>query len=207
MPNAKSKPVRPQSADVPDILWCYSKLDDPNVRRKDAPTPGAWNLLLWARESRSRFYTSVLPRVFPPPAEDTAVAQEPAVGEGEKSYSILEMARADFACQDALRLRGVPDEIVSSAEQLVDDLNQLPGVAMGEEAKTALTSHLAFVVHTVVKAAARTPGMLDQCPCAGQGEDEGDEDDLDDDLWDGGDPSGLPDFYRAPGGNCDLAPG
>jgi hypothetical protein len=204
MPKAKSKPVRPQSADVPDILWCYSKLDDPHVQRKSAPTPGAWNLLLWAREARNRFYPSVLPRVFPPPAEEMAVAQDPAVGGGEKSYSILEMARADFACQDALRLRGVPDEIISSAVQLVDDLNQLPGVAMSEESMTALASHIAFMVHTVVLAAARTPGMLDQCPCAcavgGAGELDADDGD-DGDLLEGGDPSGLRDSYHAPGVN------
>ena len=157
MPKAKPKPVGPQAADVSDILWCYSKLDDPSAQRKNAPTPGAWNLLLWARESRNRFCASVLPRVFPPPAEDAAVAQEPAVGEGEKSYSILEMASAHDRCTDALRLRGVPDEIVSSAEQLVDDLNQLPGVAMSEKAMTALTSHFAFMVHTVVLAAFQLP--------------------------------------------------
>jgi hypothetical protein len=48
-----------------DILWCYAHLDRRKVTPADAPSAGAWQLLTWARENRSRFFETLLPKAMP----------------------------------------------------------------------------------------------------------------------------------------------
>ncbi|MHB0959626.1 MAG: hypothetical protein ACYC0X_29435 [Pirellulaceae bacterium] len=49
---------------VADTLSVYQNLARRNVQPQDAPSPGAWGLLRWARESRSRFFEQMLPRAI-----------------------------------------------------------------------------------------------------------------------------------------------
>jgi hypothetical protein len=48
-----------------DILWCYAHMDHRKATPSDAPSAGAWHLLVWARENRSRFFEMLLPKAIP----------------------------------------------------------------------------------------------------------------------------------------------
>jgi hypothetical protein len=47
------------------ILWVYEHLDNSGVTPGDAPVPGAWHLLTYARAERSEFFKNLLPKAMP----------------------------------------------------------------------------------------------------------------------------------------------
>ncbi len=47
---------------VRDTLWAYDHLEHSGVKPDSAPSRDAWLLLKWAREYRSRFFESFLPK-------------------------------------------------------------------------------------------------------------------------------------------------
>ena len=49
---------------VRDTLWVYEHLQTSNATAEQAPSLGAWSLLLWAREYRNRFFEQVLPKAM-----------------------------------------------------------------------------------------------------------------------------------------------
>jgi len=53
-----------QSDLVLDTLWVYDHLTNKGATAEAAPSLGAWSLLLWARESRNRFFEQVLPKAM-----------------------------------------------------------------------------------------------------------------------------------------------
>ena len=55
-----------------DIRWVYSQLENKRVRRDQAPSAGAWSLLDWARNYRSRFFEQMLPKALAKGPEDEA---------------------------------------------------------------------------------------------------------------------------------------
>jgi hypothetical protein len=54
-----------------DVLWVYNHLSDADVRHVDAPSKGAWSLLLWARSDQKAFMTSVMPKVVAASFDET----------------------------------------------------------------------------------------------------------------------------------------
>lgn len=70
-----------------DVLWVYQTVSQPNVRVKDAPSPGAWALRQWAREYRTKFFESFLPRAMKGQEDldgELVIAEELAVEELRK---------------------------------------------------------------------------------------------------------------------------
>ena len=49
---------------VKDALWVYSRLGMANVKPSDAPSPGAWSLLRWAKRNEDRFFEVIMPKVM-----------------------------------------------------------------------------------------------------------------------------------------------
>lgn len=47
-----------------DILWSYHRLGDKSTKRRDAPTPGAWEMLAYARTEPKSFMTQLLPKAM-----------------------------------------------------------------------------------------------------------------------------------------------
>jgi hypothetical protein len=47
-----------------DILWVYENLARKGVTARDAPSLGAWSLLIWARQDRNRFFEQMLPKAM-----------------------------------------------------------------------------------------------------------------------------------------------
>lgn len=60
-----------------DIRWVYSQLENKRVRPDQAPSAGAWSLLLWARKYQSRFFEQLLPKALAKsPDDDEGVKRE-----------------------------------------------------------------------------------------------------------------------------------
>lgn len=71
----------PRPVDVlRDFRWVYENLFREDVRPKNAPSLGAWNLWEWAHQNVDEFYTSYLPKIMrmeEREAEKTESAAEP----------------------------------------------------------------------------------------------------------------------------------
>ncbi|TVS20243.1 MAG: hypothetical protein EA424_04950 [Planctomycetaceae bacterium] len=49
---------------VHDTWWVYEHLEESQVSAMDCPSLGAWSLLCWARQYRSRFFEQFLPKLI-----------------------------------------------------------------------------------------------------------------------------------------------
>ena len=49
---------------VADILWVYLHLARRCTQSTDAPNPGAWSLLCWARRHVNRFFEQLIPKIL-----------------------------------------------------------------------------------------------------------------------------------------------
>ena len=60
-----------------DVLWVYDHLADRNAKPQDAPTAGAWSLLLWPRRYKNRYFEMILPKAMAnrPPGEEDHVRE------------------------------------------------------------------------------------------------------------------------------------
>lgn len=68
---AVASPVEDSSPDlIRDTLWVYHHLSNTAIKRGDAPSLGAWNLLEWARQYRSRFFEQMLPKAMAAKAKE-----------------------------------------------------------------------------------------------------------------------------------------
>lgn len=49
---------------VEDAMWAYESLNAKGMDPKKAPSPGAWGLLIWARDNRDKFFSTVFPKAL-----------------------------------------------------------------------------------------------------------------------------------------------
>jgi len=74
-----------QPADlVRDVLWVYGALENRRLKPTDAPSLGAWSLLVWARQYRNRFFEQVLPKAMlnkPPEDEENQRQEKKSIAE------------------------------------------------------------------------------------------------------------------------------
>lgn len=49
---------------VGDIRWVYGQIENKRARPEQAPSAGAWGLLLWARKYQNRFFEQLLPKAL-----------------------------------------------------------------------------------------------------------------------------------------------
>jgi hypothetical protein len=89
---------------VRDTLWVYQHLENKAVRPDQAPSRGAWSLLRWAREYRSRFFEQFLPKTAKDADDSTdhdlVAAEEKSIDE---IRGILKQVTAQAAAQHAAR--------------------------------------------------------------------------------------------------------
>ena len=54
-----------KAPDLPeDVLWVYTNLANKRAIPNDAPGPGAWALLSWARSNKDHFFQQMLPKAM-----------------------------------------------------------------------------------------------------------------------------------------------
>ncbi len=139
---------------VRDVLWTYGHLDHPRVRVGDAPAPGAFSLLTWARSARQRFYEQVLPRALnskalPVPGQGNGSA------EGGRKYSEEDMLREFEKMIDDSAADGATPEAIEDAEALVRSWSEDCGVGLAPAALHSVTCCMAGILGDCIRATAR----------------------------------------------------
>jgi hypothetical protein len=159
MTRAKRQP-EPPSRHFVDVYWCYARLDDLRAKPEDASSAGAWELLLWARANRDRFYESVFPRALKAEAKAEAEYQEDLQAEVPTRDDILEYLGNYDLVKDHMRMEGVTTALIADVETLVTEWNRQTGVNLTEEGWVALVSQIATGVHHAIEAASFDPDAI-----------------------------------------------
>ena len=127
-------------------------------------------MLLWRREARTRFYTSVLPKAIVAAQPDVNFDQ-PIVSEEQRREMLLEAMRDFERDQDRRLIAGIPDEIVDDAKAVVTEWEQKTCPDLPAECTEALVANVAFAIQAAVCGAADNPGAF-ACNFAGDGRPE-----------------------------------
>jgi hypothetical protein len=63
---------------IRDVNWVYANIANRQTKPEDAPGPGAWGLLQWARKYQVKFYETLLPKAMAAkrPEDDENIRQE-----------------------------------------------------------------------------------------------------------------------------------
>jgi len=139
---------------VRDTLWTYENLLNRKAKPENAPSLGAWSLLLWARQYRNRFFEQVLPKaMLNKPSED-----EENIRQEKKSIAeitaILEKLRQPSAEEFAELAADVPGTVRQRVREVLADWAPRRGLTIPDEAQADLEAHLSRLVRDCVDALA-----------------------------------------------------
>ncbi len=113
---------------VRDTLWVYEHLEHKAVRADSAPSRGARALLRWAREYRSRFFESFLPKAM-----------------AAKSKDAVEQKHVEYEGKNIQQIRAVLTKFVAAqppAEQVIAEWLELYNVKLTRDARGDLEALL-----------------------------------------------------------------
>jgi hypothetical protein len=135
-----------------DVEWAYANAENKAVRPGDAPSPGAWSMLQFAKRDPGKFYSQLLPKVATPNKRADDKQVDPA----------LTMVRGlidDFI--DGLRqdlLDDTPAAVQREARHLVKGWKELHGAGVSSEAAEQLEESIMELVNRCVRAVSEIPG-------------------------------------------------
>jgi hypothetical protein len=141
---------------VRDVFWAYNHLGR-RVVPKDAPSPGAWSLLEYAREYRKPFFENLVPRAMAAQSK----RQEESAEEKRERVPIAEIERIikdiDRQWEEKL-LADVPGTVREGVRSRLDDWARRFHLDLAADARTSLEAHIGELVHKSVEAIRRAPG-------------------------------------------------
>ena len=134
-----------------DIKWVYQHLENKGARPEQAPSAGAWSLLVWARKYQSRFFEQLLPKALAAkPAEDEQKVRREK-RRIEEIEAMLEKLEEDS--KEELRA-DTPKVISEKVNFLVDDWGRQFGLTIPADAQADLAVDVGHLVKEAVDALA-----------------------------------------------------
>jgi len=153
-----------QPADlVKDTLWVYGALENRRAKPDDAPSLGAWSLLLWARQYRNRFFEQVLPKAMlnkPPEDEENQRQERRKIEEIRGILGKFQNAE-EAELQRDLRA-DTPAAIQAGVRSRLEDWAGHFGLTLADNARTGLEARICGFIQDCSKAFGRTPGGVRQ---------------------------------------------
>jgi hypothetical protein len=122
---------------VGDILWVYSNLEAKRVTFADAPTPGAWNLLKWAREYRNRFFEQLVPK---------AIASKQQQESEANPYADDPMSIQQIRNMIAQAVKPPRERIAADVGTIIDGWSERFAVELGPGAKDNLAASIVGLI-------------------------------------------------------------
>lgn len=121
---AKTTPKPPRSMDeidvsgmdldnvdvVADASWVYSHLYAKDVSKDDAPSPGAWGLLQWAKIHEKEFFSGVFLKVVKPVEVEDDVAVQAEIKNADKKLKFVNKLMAESRSEIIDALTEEPEE-------------------------------------------------------------------------------------------------
>lgn len=132
-----------------DIKWVYQQLENRRVRPEQAPSAGAWSLLQWAREYRSRFFEQLLPKALAAKASEDEEGVRREKRRVEEIQAMIEKLQEGF--EEELRA-DTPQAIRHKVDAMVDDWGLRFGLTIPADARASLAAHVGHLVKEAVDA-------------------------------------------------------
>jgi hypothetical protein len=107
---------------IDEVAWVYDFVGDERVEPRDAPSLGAWSLLGWARDNRSKFYELIWPKA----AAARSKRAEIRSGDSAEREQINELSRYIWDQRREWRRELAADAPVVIREQAANILKRLP---------------------------------------------------------------------------------
>lgn len=144
--------VAPSTPDsfVRDGLWVYERIAVKGVKPSDAPSPGAWSLLQWARRNKSKFFDSILPKVLAAHQKSEEV-QATSSEEDEDDLTLLETLFKDSL------LTKLPEEVTAVVRSCLQEVKHLTEHEPPPEAIERLGYSLTKLVYESIRTVLQFP--------------------------------------------------
>ncbi len=140
-----------------DATWVYERLAVSGMQPGDAPSPGAWSLLQWAKRNQDRFFEQIMPKVSTAKqkATESPVSNE---WDGCDDLSELEAMVAEVRKNVDEQIRGnIPDFVAKKVHEVVADIHKRIDPSFSAEGIQSLTARMISIVDEVVQAAISDP--------------------------------------------------
>lgn len=140
---------------VRDVLWVYERLEDRRAKPEDAPSLGAWSLLIWARGARNRFFEQLLPKALAKQSEagdaTGQFADDPDLGDLKKMLDDL------TAGWEASLAKDVPGTVLRDVRSELGSWQERFPMELPADACKSLERRMAGLAGRCVKAALSKP--------------------------------------------------
>ncbi|WP_231936490.1 hypothetical protein, partial [Bythopirellula polymerisocia] len=140
-----------------DATWAYDRLAVADVEPSDAPSPGAWSLLNWAKQNQDRFFEQIMPKVL-------AAKQRAITSSGsEESDSCDDTTVLEELLAGVLRnveegIKGnMPAHVRQRVRYCLDELNKRWNVTVPSEYPERLAARMVKLIDEVVQVAIKDP--------------------------------------------------
>jgi len=147
-----------------DATWVYERLAVAGVKPGDAPSPGAWALLQWAKGNQDRFFEQIMPKAF---AAKQKAVESPITNDwdGCDDLSELEDLIADTRNRVDEQIRGnIPDFVSEKVRTIVADIHERIDPNLTSEGIHSLSARMISLVDEVVQAAIKDPAPFQKNP-------------------------------------------
>lgn len=140
-----------------DAGWVYDRLAVEGLKPEDAPSPGAWSLLQWAKRNLDRFFEQVMPKAVSAQAK-AAAAGDPCERDDSDDLTVLDRLIDQATRQlNESAMENLPQHVVNSVQSATDELNRKHSICLSAEFRNDLTARMTTLIDQVVKAALEDP--------------------------------------------------
>lgn len=138
-----------------DTLWAYQHLANRKAKPLDAPSPGAWSLLQWAKQYRNRFFEQILPKAMAAYTSDDEQDQRRERKSIDEITSILGRMEEQWAEE---LVANVPETVRAKVRSILEDWARRSALMISSEAKADLEAHISRLVQDCLDVLAPAPG-------------------------------------------------
>ena len=139
-----------------DAKWVYQHIAVADVKPEDAPTPGAWALLKWAKRNEDRFFEQVMPK-----ANAAKQSHDPFSDELNSPDPSLELIQATldelFNSWEEHAVENVAQVVKDEVSRKIADWNSSFSLNLSTEALNRLSWQMVDLTDNLIHAALNNP--------------------------------------------------
>ena len=140
-----------------DATWAYDRLAISDMEPSDAPSPGAWSLLHWAKQNQDRFFEQIMPKVLA--AKQRAITSSGSEeSDGCDDTTVLEELLANVLRNVEEGIKGnMPAHVRQRVRYCLEELNNRWNVTVPSEYPERLAARMIKLIDEVVQVAIKDP--------------------------------------------------
>ena len=143
-----------------DAGWVYQRLSVKGVKPEDAPSPGAWALLQWAKLNQNRFFEHVMPKVVSSKKKMAMEASEELPEELKFDTSEIERMLEDHQLQrERQAVENIPRAVQDKVKSRLSDWERRFRLRLTDEARESWLLQMTRLAGDVLQAVQKHPEL------------------------------------------------